>query len=85
MKYNGEFGYGSIGSFKITPDTKHSRILKEISERFINKMRNQRKTVGTQFIIETYITKDYGQLEMIKDTNGKIYGYDHGSCTAWGF
>jgi hypothetical protein len=85
MKYNGKYGYGKIGSFPITSKTPHNRILKEISETLINKMRKQRKAEGTQFIIETYITKDYGLLEMIKDTNGKIYGFDHGSCSAWGF
>lgn len=85
-KYNGEHGYGRIGSFDITPETNPNSIVKHMSEVFINKMRNLSvSNKEIKFNPYTYITKDHGEQELIKDTNGKVYGYDHGSCNAWGF
>jgi hypothetical protein len=84
-KYNGEHGYGRIGSFSITPETNPNNIVKHISEVFKTKMRNHSATNKIKFNPYTYITKDHGEIEIIKDNNGKVYGYDHGSCNAWGF
>lgn len=83
--YDGKYGYGSIGNVIIKPDWKISEIERHISERFRNLIKKAYFEKGIEFIPYTYSTIDHGMIEQVKDINGKIYGYDHGSCSSWGF
>lgn len=85
MKYNGEQGYGRIGSFNITAETKLAVIINEMSERLINLMTAHKKVTGQQFNPRRYESLSDGQLEIIYDYEGNQYGYDHGNRKSWGF
>ena len=85
LAYDGSQGYGRIGDFKITAQTKLSVIVREISPSLMNLMKKHTKATGTKFNPWRYVTKDHGQLEIIYDDNGEQYGFDHGSYASWGF
>lgn len=85
VSYDGSQGYGRIGNFAITAETNPRSIIKHISPELNNLIRKHFKAVGVKFNPYTYTTVTDGMIEIIKDDNGKVYGYDHGSYSSWGF